>query len=101
MIAGQGDVVTGIAPAAEILSYRVTDREGISDSFTVASAILHAIEDGADVINISLGGEEGSEVLRRAVSYALEQGIPVVASVGNDGIGLVNYPAAYLSLIHI
>ncbi len=101
VIAGQGDVVTGIAPAAEILSYRVTDREGISDSFTVASAILHAIEDGADVINISLGGEEGSEVLRRAVSYALEQGIPVVASVGNDGIGLVNYPAAYDGVIGV
>ena len=101
VIAGHGNALTGIAPSAEILSYRVTDREGISDSFTVASAILHAIEDGADVINISLGGEEGSEVLRRAVSYALEQGVPVVASVGNDGVGFVNYPAAYDGVIGV
>jgi len=101
VIAGGGDTVLGIAPAAEILSYRVTNRDGISDSFTVASAIFHAVQDGADVINISLGGEEGSEVLRRAVSYALEQGVPVVASVGNDGIGIVNYPAAYDGVIGV
>ena len=101
VIAGQGDLVTGIAPAAEILSYLVTDQEGKSDSFTVAYAIFHAVQDGADVINISLGGGQGSEVLRRAVSYAVEKGVPVVASVGNDGIGLVDYPAAYDGVIGV
>ena len=101
VVAGRGELITGIAPASEILSYCVTNRDGVSDSFTVASAILRAVQDGADVINISLGGEQGSEVLQRAVSYALDGGVPVVASVGNDGTGVVNFPAAYEGVIGV
>ena len=51
------------------------------------------------MINIALEGRE-NEVLRGAVSYALEK-VSVVASVGNDGIGLVNYPAAYDGVIGV
>ena len=53
---------------------------------TVASAIISAVKDGADVINLSLGGETGSEVLKASVSYANNHGIPVIAAVGNGGL---------------
>ena len=101
VIAGQTDTYTGIAPGSEILSYAVTDKMGATDSFTVATAIVSAVQSGADIINLSLGGTEGSTVLQNAVSYALEHGVPLVAAVGNEGLGLVNYPAFYDGVIGV
>ena len=101
VIAAQTESYVGIAPGSEILSYRVIDETGKTDSFAVASAILSAVEDGADVINLSLGGHDGSELLRQAVNYAFDNGVTVVAAVGNDGLGLVNYPATYDGVIGV
>ena len=101
VIASSTESYSGVAPGCEILSYRVIDGTGKTDSYTVASAIVRAVQDGADLINLSLGGEQGSEVLKQAVSFAIEQGVPLVAAVGNDGIGLVNYPAAYNGVIGV
>ena len=86
---------SGIAPGSEILSYRVIDESGNTDSYKVASAIVSAVKDGADVINLSLGGEEVNSLLENAVSFAIDNGVPIVGAVGNDGVGLVNFPAAY------
>ena len=91
----------GIAPGSEILSYRVIDESGSTDSYKVASAIVSAVKDGADVINLSLGGEEGNRVLENAVSFAIDNNVPIVAAVGNDGVGLVNYPAAYKGVLGV
>lgn len=101
VIAGQTDTYSGVSPGSEILSYQVLDKLGNTDSYTVANAIVSAVHSGADIINLSLGGEAGSEVLREAVSYALKSGVPVVAAVGNDGQGLVNYPAVYDGVIGV
>ncbi len=101
VISSYSEIYTGIAPGSEILSYRVIDESGSTDSYTVASAIVSAVHDGADVINLSLGGEEGSEVLKQAVSYSLNHGVTIVAAVGNEGAGLVNYPAAYDGVIGV
>lgn len=95
VIGGQGKEYTGVAPGCEVLSYRVIDESGKTDSFTVASAIVRSVQDGARVINLSLGGHEGSAVLSNSISYARDHGVFIVAAVGNDGAGLVNYPAAY------
>ena len=91
----------GIAPRSEILSYRVIDKTGKADSYTVASGIVKAVQDGARVINLSLGAEYGSDVLKHAVGYARENGVSIVAAVGNDGEGLVNFPAAYDGVIGV
>ena len=91
----------GIAPQSEILSYRVIDKTGKADSYTVASGIVKAVQDGARVINLSLGAEYGSDVLKHAVGYARENGVSIVAAVGNDGEGLVNFPAAYDGVIGV
>ena len=101
VIASHTDSYSGVAPGCEILSYRVIDDSGNADSYTVASAIITAVKDGADVINLSLGGENGSEVLKQSVSYANNHGIPVIAAVGNEGIGSVNFPAAYEGVIGV
>jgi len=95
VIGGRGNEYIGVAPGCEILSYRVIDESGKTDSFTVASAIVRSVKDGARVINLSLGGHKGSAVLRNSISYARDHGVFIVAAVGNEGTGLVNYPAVY------
>ena len=84
VIAADGKV-KGIAPKAKILAYKVSeDGEGVSSEL-IERAIHKAIEDGADIINISLGVNKTNAKIERAVNYALEREIFVVTAAGNDG----------------
>ncbi len=84
VIAADGKIV-GIAPKAKILAYKVSeDGEGVSSELIIR-AIEKAIEDGADIINISLGVNKTNTSIERAVNYALEKEIFVVTAAGNDG----------------
>jgi len=86
VIAADGQAV-GMAPKAKILAYKVSeDGEGVSSELIVR-AIEKAIEDGADIINISLGVNKTNAKIERAVNHALEKGIFVVTAAGNDGPG--------------
>ena len=86
---GHGTLVSGliarIAPAATILPIKVMDSDGISTSFRLSQGIYHAIDNGASVINISLGTLSNPTVIRDAVAEAHTRGISVVATAGNDG----------------
>lgn len=84
----------GVAPAANLLSIRVTDANGASDLFTVAQAILAATDAGAKVINISLGGYATSTTLDAAITYATAHGAVIVAAAGNDQASQLTWPAA-------
>lgn len=84
IIAANGGL-TGIAPKAKILAYKVSeDGEGVSSDL-IARAINMAINDGADIINISLGVNSTNPKIDRAVNHAVEDGIFVVVAAGNDG----------------
>jgi len=86
VIAADGQIV-GIAPKAKILAYKVSeDGEGVSSELIIR-AIEKAIDDGADIINISLGVNKTNTKIDRAVNLALEKGIFVVTAAGNDGPG--------------
>lgn len=89
--------VAGLAPSASILPVRVLGPDGSGDHVDIAAGITWAADQGADIINLSLGGEESSEVLASAVSYATAKGAIVVAAAGNSGFGsnAPVYPAAY------
>lgn len=87
VIAADGQLV-GVAPKAKILAYKVSeDGEGVSSELIVR-AIEKAIEDKADIINISLGVNKTNAKIDRAVNHALEKEIFVVTAAGNDGPGL-------------
>ena len=101
IISGDHALTPGVAPASDILSIRVTDAEGNSDSFTLAQGILKAVDAGADVINISMGSYGNSGVMLEAVQYAQEQGVVIVASSGNEGLNSIAYPAAYEGVIAV
>jgi minor extracellular serine protease Vpr len=84
IIAADGHIV-GVAPKAKILAYKVSeDGEGVSSEL-IAEAIQKAIEDKADIINISLGVNKTNSKIDNAVNYALDNGIFVVTAAGNDG----------------
>ena len=91
---GNGFGVGGIAPDATILPVRVLDADGSGYASDVASGIVWAVDNGADVINLSLGSSSPSRAERRAIRYAVEHGVLVVAASGNDG-GATGYPARY------
>ena len=84
VIAADGEII-GIAPKAKILAYKVSENgEGVSSDLIIR-AIEKAIEDEADIINISLGVNKTNSKIDRAVNAALEKEIFVVTAAGNDG----------------
>ncbi|WP_039922731.1 type VII secretion-associated serine protease mycosin [Amycolatopsis decaplanina] len=96
----------GVAPDAEILPVRISDRDigsqGESlriDPQVVANGIRYAADQGAKVINLSLAGHEDFAVIRDAVAYAVARDALVVAAAGNTqrdaATELPSFPAAY------
>jgi hypothetical protein len=94
LAAGSANDAPGIAPAASVVSIRVVDTDDKSDVFTVTQAIVAAVDAGAQVVNLSLGGYSTSEALNRALSYATARGVVIVAAAGNDSANRLTWPAA-------
>jgi serine protease len=87
--------VSGAAPGVDILPVQVLCEDGVGFSSDVASGIIWAVDNGADVINLSLGGGP-TNAEQSAVEYADQQNVVVVAAGGNDGTGgPPSYPASY------
>jgi serine protease len=87
IIAGRDDDagVVGIAPKAKILPVRVLDRENrYDDAMIVAKGVRWAVDHGARVINLSLGGNGSSPALAAALDYAFAKDVVVVACTGNS-----------------
>ncbi|MCL7747131.1 S8 family peptidase [Halalkalibacter alkaliphilus] len=90
--------VTGIAGVSwdsTILPVKVLNDEGEGSSFEVAKGIYWAVEQGADVINMSLGDYYSSDLLHEAIRYAYEQDVVLIAASGNDNVQDPMYPAQY------
>ena len=112
---GHGTHVAGIAAAATnngigvagvgynctILNVKVLDDTGNGYYSWVASGIRWAADNGAKVINMSLGGYSASSTLQKAVDYAWGKGVVLVAAAGNDGISMPLYPAYYSKCIAV
>ena len=97
---------TGVAPAARILSVKISGTDTFPTSAT-PQGIMDAVQFGADVINLSLATPDDVPALRNAVEYALRQNVVVVAAAGNDiqqgGAGGNGpfYPAAYPGVLAV
>ncbi|MDH3677463.1 MAG: S8 family serine peptidase [Nitrosopumilus sp.] len=87
VIAADGQA-KGVAPKAKILAYKVSEDGDAVSSDLIVKAIEKAIEDKADVINISLGVNKTNTQIEAAVTKALEKEIFVVTAAGNDGPGI-------------
>lgn len=95
--------VAGICWGCLILPVKVLDYQGIGDDAGVTRGIRWATDNGARVMNLSLGGSEESSALRTAVNYAHSRGLILVAASGNERRegNLPNYPAAYDEVIAV
>lgn len=95
------DLIKQIAPSAELLSWRVANDNGQSNSFLLAQGILAAVDAGVDMINISMGSYGNSAILKDAVGVAQEKGVKIFASGGNEGYDQLSYPAAYAGVVGV
>jgi serine protease len=92
--------VAGIGPF-DILPVRVLDHCGSGSSSDVANGILWAKNNGADVINLSLGSSSPSTVILNAINEAHTADVIIVAASGNDGNDSVLYPAGFPNVISV
>ena len=96
---GHGTMVAGlvhlVAPTAKIMPVKAFAGDGSSTMANVVAGIYWAVDNGANVINMSFSTQDNSIELKKALDYATSRKVICVASVGNDGKNLVLYPAGY------
>ncbi|MFC4323568.1 S8 family peptidase [Litchfieldia salsa] len=93
--------VAGITWFNPIMPIKVMGNEGYGSSFDIANGIIWATDNGADVINLSLGNYRDSDLLHEAVTYAFNHDVVVIAASGNDNTDHPSYPAAYPEVLSV
>ena len=100
-ITDNGIGVAGVDWQARIMPVRILDREGGGWISDMVSGIGWAKDQGADVLNLSLGGPSYSSSAQTAINQAHSSGILIVASMGNSGDSTTLYPAAYDNVLAV
>jgi len=93
----------GIAGLAQvsIMTEKALDEFGEGYEDDLANAIIHAVDQGANIISNSWGGYEESTLIHDAIKYAFDSKVLVIASAGNDFTSTKAYPAAYDEVIAV
>lgn len=93
--------ISGVANVSYFVE-RIFDDAGVAIADDkVAAAIMHAVDQDADVINMSWGSYSFSHVIKDAISYAINDNVILVGASGNDGVSTPYYPAAYDGVISV
>ena len=102
---GHGTMVAGVvhrvAPEASIMPLKAFDANGNAHLYDIVDAIYYAVDNGANVINLSFSLEAYSPELMRAINYAARNGVACVASAGNLGEETLIFPAAFGNTIGV
>lgn len=95
--------IYGVAPEANLFSYKVCGNDGSCWADDIAVAVKTAADNAANVINISLGADNDNLLIRNAISYATTKDVLVVAAGGNDGPypASIDYPGANAQVIGV
>ncbi|MBU2236095.1 S8 family serine peptidase [Patescibacteria group bacterium] len=93
--------VAGIAFNTSIMPIKVLNSNGDGEMSVIAQGVNFAVENGAHIINLSLGGASASITLETEIQAAQDAGVVIVAATGNDGISSVLYPAKYDEVIAV
>ena len=104
LIAARGNNATGMAGVCwqcKIIPVKVMDSNGRGYDSDIAKGIVYAVNAGASVINLSLGGADNSAVLNNATKYATLKNVLVVAAAGNENTAKRSYPAAYADVLSV
>ncbi|MCX7739226.1 MAG: S8 family serine peptidase [Hydrogenothermaceae bacterium] len=103
-VTDNGKGIAGAAWKVKIMAIKILDRDGSGDIYSLYKAIKYAVDNGAKIINLSLGYPSGcysvepSNALKEAIGYANERGVLVVAAAGNYGCNNDIYPLYPASL---
>lgn len=96
-VTGNSTGVAGITPDARIMAVKCWPLT----LSTVALGLIYAVDNGADVINMSWGANFQIPVIHDALLFAKSRGVVLIASAGNDGMEQINYPASYPEVISV
>ncbi len=97
-VANNKEGIAGIFPGVRIMPLRILDEKGAGSTFDVRQAIVYAVNNGAQVINLSFTSDEPDEKLHQTIKWAVDQGVVIVAAVGNGNHNInqaPSYPACY------
>jgi len=101
---GHGTHIAGIiamvAPAAKVMPVRVLNSDGGGTLFDIVQGLVYAVEQGADVVNMSFSAVDNSPLLSAAVQFALNRDVVLVAAAAGED-GYLEFPAAYDGVIAV
>lgn len=92
--------ISGIAPGVKVMNVKVLNAEGWGSAFAIARGITYAVDNGAKILNLSLGSPDASKPIELAVQYAQEKGVVVIAAAGNE-FTHTGYPASFPGVIAV
>ena len=96
-----GRGLTGVMPQATIMPVKVMNNATSGTYSRIIKGLNYAVDNSADVVNMSLGDTNESTALNEACDQAAAKGVILVASAGNDGEDSIYYPAAYSSVVSV
>ncbi len=93
--AAQNDAgIAGIDPNVRIMVIKAVNNAGVSRASLIARSIVYATDNGARIINLSVGGPHRTEMEQRALAYARQRNVLVVVAAGNEGKEITDYALA-------
>lgn len=99
--ANNGTGSAGLCPLCSILPIKVLNASNVGTWSDVAAGIVYAVDHGAQIINLSLGGTSNAPVVQAAVDYATQHNVLIVAAAGNSRSDTPFYPAALEDVIAV
>lgn len=91
----------GICPLCSLIVVKVLNQNNYGTWSSVSKGIVYAVDNGADIINLSLGSDESSRSIERAVAYAHENDVLIIAAAGNERSSADFYPSAFANVIGV
>ncbi|RMG68273.1 MAG: hypothetical protein D6715_02645 [Calditrichaeota bacterium] len=100
-LSGNGIGMSGIAPGVKVMALRAGTASGLLEEDDVAEAILYAVANGCQVVNMSFGDRVFSHLLQQVIRFGTSRGVLFVAAAGNSGNTVLHYPAALSETISV
>lgn len=103
IVARHNDIgIAGIAPNARIMVLKGVSNFGTTRASWLAESIVYAVDNGAKILNLSVGGPHESKMEQAALDYARRRGVLVVAAAGNSGVELKDFgPGGHDSVLTV
>lgn len=97
-----GEGIAGINPNARIMVLKALNNFGHSRASYLARAIVYAADNGARIVNMSVGGKNLSRIEAEAIGYAASKGVLIVVASGNEGVDISNFgPAGEAAVLSV